>query len=116
MPPDEGPADKVLIEKKARGLTLQRGDSILRAYRIALGTQPEGAKTCEGDSRTPEGRYTIAGRNRNSPFHRSLRISCPNALDRAVAKKLGCGPGGDIFIHGLPNGFAEVGAGHAIRD
>jgi murein L,D-transpeptidase YafK len=33
-----------------------------------------------------------------------LRISYPNTADRAFAKSKGKSPGGDIFIHGQPNG------------
>jgi murein L,D-transpeptidase YafK len=32
------------------------------------------------------------------------RISYPDAEDRAFAAKHGVDPGGDIFIHGQPNG------------
>ena len=114
--PGEKPADKILIEKKARKLTLLRGNVALRKYRIALGSHPEGPKTCQGDQRTPEGRYIISGRNQNSQFHRSLRISYPNAADRAAARKLKCDPGGDIFIHGLPNGSGWIGKAHVVHD
>src|SRR5437879_6592134 len=32
------------------------------------------------------------------------------------ARRLGVPPGGDIFIHGLPNGYGFVGAAHRARD
>jgi murein L,D-transpeptidase YafK len=32
------------------------------------------------------------------------------------AKELGVCPGGDIMIHGLKNGFSQVGASHAQMD
>ena len=57
----------------------------------------------EGDEKTPEGRYTINGRNPKSAFHLSLRISYPNAADTAFAQSKGRSAGGDIFIHGQPN-------------
>jgi murein L,D-transpeptidase YafK len=112
----EQPADKVLIEKKARKLTLLRGSTAIRNYRIALGNAPEGPKICQGDGRTPEGLYTISGRNENSHYHRSLRISYPNKTDRLAASKSKCNPGGDIFIHGLTNGLGWIGRAHTIRD
>jgi murein L,D-transpeptidase YafK len=34
-----------------------------------------------------------------------MHISYPNAADRAAAAKLGVNPGGDVMIHGLPNGY-----------
>ncbi len=114
--PVEKPANKILIEKKARRLTLLRDSAAIRKYRIALGGHPEGAKACQGDERTPEGNYVISGRNQKSQYHWSLRISYPNAADRAAARKLKCNPGGDIFIHGLPNGYGWIGKAHAAHD
>jgi murein L,D-transpeptidase YafK len=73
-------------------------------------------KTRQGDHRTPEGVYVINGRNAQSQFHRSLHISYPNAADRERAHKLGVSPGGDIFIHGLPNGYGLIGAAHRAHD
>lgn len=109
-------ADRVQIRKAARELTLYAGGSVLRTYGIALGNAPEGAKEIEGDGRTPEGRYFISGRNPQSKFHLALRVSYPNAADRARAAKIGKSPGGDIMIHGLPNGFGLIGAAHRLRD
>jgi murein L,D-transpeptidase YafK len=112
----EKPADKVMIEKEARKLTLLRGSIVIRNYRIALGNTPEGPKKCQGDGRTPEGHYIISGRNKNSQYHRSLHISYPNEADRIAAKNRKCSPGGDIFIHGLPNGYGWIGKAHTLHD
>ncbi|MFZ3046851.1 MAG: L,D-transpeptidase family protein [Desulfatirhabdiaceae bacterium] len=101
-------ADRVVIEKADRKLTLYRKNHILWTYKIALGGDPVGKKQCEGDNRTPEGLYTISGRNPNSRYHRSLRISYPNPKDIRQAKRLRCNPGGDITIHGRPNGYPEI--------
>ncbi len=57
----------------------------------------------EGDSRTPEGRYHLTGRNPNSDFFLSIQVSYPNEQDRARAARRGVSPGGQIMIHGLPN-------------
>jgi murein L,D-transpeptidase YafK len=114
--PPEEPADRMLIEKAARKLTLYRGQNVIRTYRVALGSQPTGKKQCQGDKRTPEGRYIIDGRNKGSRYHRSLRISYPNAADRDAAKRLRCNPGGDIMIHGLTNGYGWVGKLHTTVD
>lgn len=98
------PVDQVVINKSARTLSLMRGTTTVRTYRnIRLGDAPSGHKQFEGDEKTPEGRYTISGRNAASRYHLSLRISYPNARDRAYAARLGRSPGGDIFIHGQPN-------------
>ncbi|HUH63754.1 MAG TPA: L,D-transpeptidase family protein [Terracidiphilus sp.] len=104
------------MHKKERQLELMRAGKILKTYKVALGSQPEGAKTRQGDHRTPEGLYTIDSRNASSAFHRSLHISYPSASDRERARKLGVPTGGDIFIHGLPNGMGWVGAAHRAKD
>jgi len=98
-------ADRVLLEKRERRLTLFKNGTILKIYKIVLGRNPEGKKTEEGDNRTPEGHYIIDGRNGRSKFHLSLHISYPNKDDIAQANKRGVEPGGDIMIHGMPNGI-----------
>jgi murein L,D-transpeptidase YafK len=96
------PVDFILIDKSERRMTLYaRGKEVAR-YRVALGFSPEGDKTRQGDGKTPEGRYRISFKNPRSQFHLSLKISYPNASDRAAAQAAGVDPGGDIFIHGTP--------------
>jgi len=109
-------ADKVLIEKKERRLTLLSKGEVIKTYKIALGGDPVGPKEWQGDNKTPEGFYIINSRNRNSEYHLSLRISYPNERDKMRAKELGVSPGGDIMIHGLKNGLSWVGALHARID
>ncbi len=97
------PAERILVLKGARRLELIRDGKIVAAYPIGLGRHPVGPKEREGDGRTPEGDYVIDGRNPDSHYDLSLRISYPNAADIARARRLGVPPGGDIMIHGLPN-------------
>jgi len=108
--------DKILIEKNAHRMTLFSKGTPLRVYQIALGEGGMEPKLREGDKRTPEGRYFIEGRNANSAFYRSLRISYPNARDRAFAADRGASPGGDIMIHGIKNGYGWMGATHREID
>jgi murein L,D-transpeptidase YafK len=110
------PADKVLIEKKARRLTLLSRGEVIKTYKVALGGDPVGPKERQGDNKTPEGFYIIDSRNRNSGYHLSLRISYPNEKDKMRAKALGVSPGGDIMIHGIKNGLSWVGGLHAQLD
>ncbi len=112
----EGPADRVLVEKAAHRLSLLRGGRVLKVYRVALGRGGAGAKTRQGDDLVPEGIYSIDSRNAGSAFHRALHVSYPNAADRARARKQGVEPGGDIMIHGLPNGYGWLGGAHRVRD
>jgi len=110
------PADKILIEKKARRLTLFSKGEVLKTYKIALGGNPDGPKERQGDNKTPEGTYIIDSRNMDSQYHLSLHISYPNERDRKRAKELGVSPGGDIMIHGIKNGFSWVGGSHTEVD
>lgn len=114
--PPNAVADKVLIEKKDRRLTLFSNGKTLKVYKVALGGNPTGKKLEEGDKRTPEGTYMIDRRNERSRYHRALHISYPNSADIAQAKARGVSPGGDIMIHGLPNGIGFVGNFHVKRD
>ncbi len=109
-------ADKILIEKKKRRLTLISRGEVLKTYKIALGGNPEGPKERQGDNKTPEGTYIIDARNKDSRYHQSLHISYPNEKDKQRAKKLGVSPGGDIMIHGLKKGFSWVGDFHTEVD
>jgi murein L,D-transpeptidase YafK len=109
-------ADRVIVHKSVRTLELMRAGQVLKTYKIALGSEPVGRKTRQGDHRTPEGIYVIDSRNAHSQFHRSLHISYPNAVEREHARKMNASPGGDINIHGLPNGYGFVGAAHRARD
>ncbi len=108
--------DRVVVNKGRRELLLLAGANVLRTYRVALGSDPLGHKLCEGDGRTPEGRYAIDRRNPQSAYHLALRISYPNQADRQRAEELGLDPGGDIMIHGLPNGVDAGQRGHPQRD
>ena len=112
----KGPADKILIEKKERRLTLFSKGKVLKAYQIALGGNPIGPKERQGDNKTPEGTYIIDSRNKDSRYHLSLHISYPSEKDKKRAKELGVSPGGDIMIHGIKNGFSWVGDLHAEVD
>ncbi len=109
-------ADQIVVLKEQRKLLLLKDGSILKEYRIALGGNPIGHKTQEGDSRTPEGRYIIDYRKPDSAYHRALHISYPNDADRAQAGARGVDPGGLIMIHGLPNGRGIVGRWHRVND
>ena len=112
----KGPADKILIEKKERRLTLISRGEVLKTYKIALGGNPNGPKERQGDNKTPEGTYVIDSRNKDSRHHLSLHISYPNEKDKQRAKELGVSPGGDIMIHGIKNGFSWVGDFHTEVD
>jgi murein L,D-transpeptidase YafK len=103
---DIGKADLIRVDKSERRLELLRKGKVIASFGVALGRSPEGGKEKQGDMRTPEGRYRIDARNPGSRYHLSLHISYPDKADKARAAKLGIDPGGDVMIHGQPNGYA----------
>jgi len=74
-----------------------------------MGFSPKGKKEFDQDSKTPEGLYFINAKNPNSTCHKNLGISYPNRTDIENAKVVDKKPGGDIKIHGLPNGKGFIG-------
>ena len=108
--------DRVVVLKKQRTLQLLSGGKVIKTYKVALGGNPVGPKTRQGDHKTPEGEYVLDSRNAHSQYHKSIHISYPNARDRAAARRLSVSPGGDVFVHGLPNGYGSVGAAHRLKD
>jgi murein L,D-transpeptidase YafK len=109
-------ADSLVLEKSRRELMVYYHGYLVRTYFVALGRNPVGDKERLGDNRTPEGLFYIQGRNPNSRYHLSLRISYPDAAHRARAAKMGVEPGGDIMIHGLPDEQAALGPAHRDFD
>jgi len=108
--------DSILILKKDHLLELLADGKVVRTYHVALGSGGLAPKQQEGDGRTPEGNYIIDARKADSAYHRALHISYPNAEDKLRAAKMGVSPGGDIMIHGLPNGLGLIGSAHRLRD
>jgi murein L,D-transpeptidase YafK len=78
-------ADRVLIVKSTRTLTLLNHGQVLKTYQVALGGDPVGPKVKAGDT---------------------------NPADRERARKLGVNPGGGVEIHGLEAKYAWVGSLH----
>lgn len=113
---DLGPVDRVVVLKSERRLVLYHGDERVARYRVALGADPTGHKTFRGDSRTPEGVYTLDYRNAHSRFYRSIHISYPNDVDLAAGIEADVPPGGNVMIHGLPNGKGWMGSLYNLGD
>jgi murein L,D-transpeptidase YafK len=114
--PEGVKANKIVVLKGKRQLLLFQDDHLLKTYRIALGRSPKGHKQRQGDGKTPEGNYSIVSRNSNSRFHLALRISYPDRHDQQQARQHGRSPGGDIMIHGAPDGRGWIGGLHTLID
>ncbi len=102
--PLDSDVDLIVVDKAQRKLSVYREGVLLKSYTVALGWGGLGPKMQQGDGKVPEGRYLITAHNPNSAYHLSLRIGYPTAAQRADAAARGISPGGDIMIHGLPNG------------
>jgi murein L,D-transpeptidase YafK len=108
--------DHVVVYKHERRLVLLAHRKELRSYKVALGGEPVGPKTQQGDHRTPEGLYLLDARNPNSHYYKAFHISYPNAKDIAAARKSGVSAGGDIMLHGLGKEYAWLGKAHLLHD
>jgi len=118
---------RILIDKSERRLTLYEGETIVRTYRIGLGTKPVPDKVKQGDRATPEGEFTVLIKNPRSDYTLSLGLNYPTVEDAARglaydlisqaehdaivdAHRRGVMPpqntalGGDIYIHGGGSG------------
>ena len=114
---NRGPhADRVVVLKGQRILQLVSEGAVIKTYKVALGGDPVGPKTRQGDHKTPEGAYVLDFRNVHSQFYKSIHISYPSEHDRAEARRHHVSPGGDVFVHGLPNGYEWIGARHRLKD
>jgi murein L,D-transpeptidase YafK len=98
------------VAKGERKLELiTEDDQVYKTYKVMLGLNAEGgAKSQDGDNKTPEGTYTLDLKNEHSKFHKAFHISYPSARDTWRARLHGKKPGGDIMLHGYPNTFEEM--------
>ncbi len=102
-----GKADQVLVVKGEYRLYLMQNGKVMQSFPVAFGGNPKGHKQQQGDQRTPEGTYLLGYKNSSSAYYKSIHISYPNARDRESARRRGVSPGGDIMIHGQPNGWGR---------
>jgi murein L,D-transpeptidase YafK len=109
-------ADRIVVMKSKRTMTIESDGHVVKTYKVALGSQPIGAKDRQGDHKTPEGEYVVDAKNANSQFFMALHLSYPNESDRVRARKLGVSPGGDVEIHGLGKKYGWIGARHRVSD
>lgn len=119
-PEDKIPAntqiDRLVVHKSKRQMFAYSNGQLVKTYKISLGGQALGDKEFEGDEKTPEGIYTINGKNPNSAYHKNLGISYPDKEDIAKAALAGKAAGGDIKIHGLRNDLGFIRKFHRWDD
>ena len=93
---------RILVFKNERSVEVHApGWKAPRVYPMTAFSGTLGPKLREGDGQIPEGIYGIGYLNPNSSYYLSLKVTYPNASDRARAKADGrTNLGGDIMIHG----------------
>jgi murein L,D-transpeptidase YafK len=98
----------IVVHKLARKLTLYRGLTPLKTYKIVLGNDPYNDKLRQGDTCTPEGVYRVVCKYPHPKWDYFILLDYPNTqnwLKFGRAKKAGKVPldadiGGSIGIHG----------------
>ena len=108
--------DSIVIVKSKRMMEVYNHQRLAKTYHVCLGPEPIGPKHVKNDGKTPEGMYHINGKNPNSHYHKCLGVSYPSAEDVRYAASVGKPTGGDIKIHGLPNGRGYLAKAFARMD
>ena len=99
--------DQLIVSKSNRGLIAFQNNKAIKHYSVSIGQNPKGAKSQDGDLKTPEGQYYIQAKNPRSKYYLSLLISYPAPKDIELAEKLNVRPGDSIMLHGFPLDPAE---------
>ena len=102
----------IVVTKQASRLELYRRGSLIQAFPIVLGANPNGTKRFEGDMRTPEGLYRVAAKRTHERWRYFIALDYPTENDRfayeanvvagtipRIAGRLP-GLGGNLGIHG----------------
>ena len=108
LAPTHYKVDEVRVYKTKHRMQMLFEGKVQKTYKVMLGRGGMDPKRKEGDNLVPEGSYILDYRNPQSKFYRSIHISYPDAADIERARREGVNPGGDIFIHGMPNNVAEI--------
>jgi len=107
------------IEKSKFRLTVLYRGKVAKTYAVVFGGNPVDDKLREGDGCTPEGTFHLVRLYPRKPWRRFMLLDYPTAdswRKHDAAKKAGTIPrnariGGEIGIHGVPDG-----ADHAIAE
>ncbi len=100
------------VDKSERRFSVYVQDRLLKTYPCVLGERPEGDKFYQGDRKTPEGKFGFRGKRVHPEWHKFIWVDYPNAeswkrFNRRKADGLiprGKDIGGEIGIHGVPDG------------
>jgi len=104
---------RFLVDKSDRRFDVFVDGSLLKTYRCVLGEKPLGDKFCQGDRKTPEGTFTFRNKRVHDEWHKFIWVDYPNAEswcrynERKAQGLIPAGKdiGGEIGIHGVPDGM-----------
>lgn len=103
---------RIYIDKSERVLKIYANNQLLKTYPVVLGGNPKDDKLQEGDNCTPEGKFAIRDLYPHKSWDKFIWVNYPTAASYVKhndAKKQGhiknnSGIGGEIGIHGVPEG------------
>ncbi|MBK9449646.1 MAG: L,D-transpeptidase [Bacteroidetes bacterium] len=104
---------RIVIEKSKYQLHLYESDKLLRTYPVVFGGDPVTDKYREGDSRTPEGVFHVRTKYDHAKWSKFIWVDYPTAESyQRFERRMAAGEiprdatiGGDIGIHGVPEGM-----------
>jgi murein L,D-transpeptidase YafK len=107
---------RIVIEKSKYKLHLYESDKLLRTYPVVFGGDPVKDKFQQGDSRTPEGVFHVRTKYPHAKWSKFIWIDYPTAESyQRFERRMAAGEipadasiGGDIGIHGVPEGTDEM--------
>lgn len=108
--------DSIVVHKSERNLDIFFKNKKIKSYNIGLGKQAVGAKSYQGDGKTPEGKYFISAKNNKTHYYKALLISYPSVKDIIWADYRKTKPGANIEIHGLPKGYTDKNVPQEMND
>lgn len=101
------------VDKSERRFDVYMNDTLLKTYPCVLGEKPVGDKFHQGDRKTPEGTFTFRSKRVHNAWHKFIWVDYPNAEswkrynERKSQGLIPAGKdiGGEIGIHGVPDGM-----------
>lgn len=106
----------VVIDKSDYTLSVFAADKLIKKYKVVFGGNPIDDKHKEGDKRTPEGVFGMRDKYPHRNWSKFIWIDYPNAASwkkfnqrkaNGIIKE-GETIGGEVGIHGVPDGMDEM--------
>ncbi|AXG72282.1 L,D-transpeptidase catalytic domain [Kordia sp. SMS9] len=112
----KGTSVRILIDKSDYTLSVFTADTLVKQYAVVFGGNPVDDKEKEGDKRTPEGTFGMRDKYPHKSWSKFIWIDYPNANSwKKFNARKAAGIikesetiGGEVGIHGVPNGMDHV--------